>query len=155
MRCQDDDYLIFRRQLPDIGPEVFPRLRIEAQRRLVQKQDLRIVQESPCRFQTSAHPAGLFSHPDMLLVGKVHKFQSFIYLPVYFGPPDPVHQRMQIEIFPAGQQIVRTRVLKNKSCAPPDPGRVFHGVMSADQSLTAGGRQKCGSRIRPNRLRRQ
>ena len=45
-------------QMFDVGPELIPALRIQAKRRLVEEQDLRRVQESPCDLETALHPAG-------------------------------------------------------------------------------------------------
>ena len=113
MGCVDDGRLPLPVDLPDRFQDVVPGLRVDAHRRLIEIEDLRIVQEAYRKVKSPLHAAGKVIHP--LFRKRLHasdidaKFHAFFQLL-------PFHPPLRAEIFQvldSRQQPIESQGLGN------------------------------------------
>ena len=91
-----------------------PRLRIKADRRLVEKQNRRIVDEPPRDFEPPLHPAGKSLDDIISSILELDKIQHFIHSFFVIAHWNSIETRVKSQIFFCGEPIIERRILKNK-----------------------------------------
>jgi hypothetical protein len=150
-RQEHGDAFLFVERL-DLRPQLVARLRIETERRLVEEQDLRRVQESARDLQTPLHPAREVLDRVVLPLPEFEDLQEL------FGPLVPrrarhaVQDAVELHVFVRRQFLVEARILKHDAEAPPHFGRLRDRVQAVDFERSAGRREQRRQHLDRRRL---
>ena len=112
LRREEDRHAQFRVQAPNLVPHARPTQRIESGRRLVEEQDLRVVDERGGEVEPPLHPAGVGRDPVTDGDTDVDERDEFVDTGLAFGPAQAVQAALQIEEFESGLLGVERRLLQ-------------------------------------------
>ena len=106
----DHEGLARRRDLTEVVPEAGAQDGVDAGRRLVEQQDLRIVHEGGGQPETTLHPARGLADQLLAVLVEVDQVQQSVQS---LRPPerDPVERRVEVEVLPQRQLLEEDRVL--------------------------------------------
>ena len=141
-------------QALDVVPDVLPGLRVEAEGRLVQEDDGRVMQEPARDLESTLHPSGEGLDDGILPVLQVHERQEFLD-PL---PPDrlrhPVKTCVQLEVLSGGERRVNRGLLEHDPTGGSDLGRLSGHIETIDGRPPLGDRPDCDEHRNRRRLPR-
>jgi len=126
-------------QLRDELPDGVPRLRVQADGRLVQEQHARIVEEPPGDLKSPLHAAGEIFNEVVLAVRELDDFEHLVDPFVGQRPVEVVEIGVELEVLVCREPGVEGRVLKDDADGGPDLVGVLGTVVSRDR----GGAGRC------------
>ena len=113
MRGKEDRQSAFLVQFFDIRPDIIARLRIEACRRLVQKQDRRRVQQPASDLEAPLHAAGKRLDQVVLAVPQLDELHQVLDFGRRFSARHSIEPRVKEHVLVRRQLVVERRVLKD------------------------------------------
>ena len=72
-----------------------------------------MVKQTARDLQTPFHPSRVLLHDDVGLVAQFDEFEHIVYSPCYFTARHFLEPAVEIEVFPASQVIIETRILEH------------------------------------------
>ncbi len=149
---QDDRHPALFIELFDIIPNKAPGLGVEAEGGLVQKKDLRPMDQSPGDLQPPLHPPGIFLDENRGFLCQVDQLQDQIDPSSPLLPLDVVHHRMKIEVLFSGELAVKGGLLEDDADAFPDAVPALGHVETGDLSESRRRFEKGGQHVDRGRL---
>src|SRR3954468_23549222 len=105
-------------QMLDVGPQLITALRVESKRGLVEKQDLRCVQEPPRNLESPFHPAGKRFHEPLAAIPQLKQFQQAFDALDSRSPRNGIEDAVQLEDLVCRLLLEKKRGLKQQSEPP-------------------------------------
>src|SRR5438034_2247884 len=148
---------------PDLGevlPEGAARWDVEAGRRLVEEQDLRVVQEAPHDLELPSHPAGEGLHRFVDVARNPKELRELLHLGAITAGHEPVgrriredavEDRVEADVLFGREVLVEAWPLEDDSDLAAHGARLAADIAAVDRRAAAGG----GQRGRQDRARRQ
>ena len=140
--------------LQDVPPDVPPGLGVQAQRRLVQKEDVRMVHQPPGDLKPPLHPARVVLHQYIRFLGQVHQLQDL-------GDPrlaglsvHPVHPAVKVQVLPARELAIDGGVLEDDPDGVSDRIPLPADVEAPDGGPSGGGPEHRGQHLDDGALSR-
>ena len=152
VRGEEDGHILAAAHLLDVAPNVVAGLRIEADRRLVEKKNFRLVQQSSSNFQAPLHAARIALHEIVPAVPEFHQLQKLLDARLSFAANRRRRDAVQVHIFESGQLVVEAGILKNDSESAAHLALLPHGVVPIDENRAAGGMKNGGEHLDRRRL---
>ena len=135
----DQRQLALAAQAVQILPQPVARLRVEAHRRLVEKQDARVMHQRARNFEPALHAGGKRADQPLAPLRELDQRQ-------HVGdarPPrcgrDAVDEAVEVEVLIQGETVVEARLLKDDAEVAPPIERIFDHVDAADARGAAVG----------------
>ena len=116
----EDRDLLALLELADVVPDRAARLRIEADRRLVEEQHARRVHQPARDLQPSAHPAGERSHDRVLAIPEPDHLHHLLHPRLDEVGLHAVELGVQLEVLGGGQVAVERRILEHEADVATD-----------------------------------
>jgi hypothetical protein len=119
-------------QRVDVLPDVDTRLGVEPNRRLVEEEDSRHVEETAGDLEPSLHPARV--EPSLLVgpVGKADHFEQLGHAGVDVRARQPIHHAVEAEVLRSRQVVVERELLENEPDVRPYRVRCPRHVVARD-----------------------
>src|SRR5882762_76956 len=133
-----------RLQVEDDVAHLPPPDRIEPRHRLVQDDELRIVDQRLGQPDALQHPFRVETELPVAAVGEAHAFEEILDAPASRGRVQPEQPRVKVEELLPGEVVVQVRVLGQEADAPSGPD--LRGVLA---------KQADDARIRKDQAQRQ
>src|SRR5204863_9346111 len=112
-------------------------LGIEAERRLVEEQDLGRVQKSARDLQTPLHAAGVVLHWIVLAIPELEQLQQLLGALVARRSRDAVEHAVQVHVLVRRQLLIQAWILKDDPEQAPDVRGVRGGIQPVDLNRPA------------------
>ncbi len=119
VRCHDDGGATGPQQ-PDVRPDGVPRLGVNTERRLVDDQQLRLMQQRPGEGHPAAHAARQAGHHIVGPVSEVDQLKNLC--DPLDGPGQRVQRGGEPQVLGDGQLFIERVLLQDHSDAAPQPG---------------------------------
>src|SRR3954469_25508184 len=139
-------------QMLDVGPQLITALRVESKRGLVEKQDLRGVQEPPRNLESPFHPAGKRFHEPLAAIPQLKQFQQAFDALDSRSPRNVIEHAVQLEVLVGRQVAVEARVLKYDPEPPPHVVWMLTRIDAVERNRPARRRQQRGQHLDGRRL---
>ena len=123
VRGHEDGDVLARAHRVQVVPDLVARLWIETERRLVEEQHLRVVQDAARDLQPPPHPAGVGEHRGVGAVGQLDDRQGVVDALLARRRGQTVEVGVEVEVLAAGELTVERRVLEDQADARTDRAR--------------------------------
>ncbi len=129
-------------EVPDVRPQLIPRLRIQSERRLVEKQDSRRVKQTACNLEPAFHPARKLLHRSVAPIPQLEQLEQQL------DPFTPnlarhvIQHAVQVHVLVGGQLVVEARILEHDPEPPARVERTRHRIEAIKAHRSAGGMQQ-------------
>ena len=117
----------------DVVPDVLPGLGVEAEGRLVEEDDWRMVQKPPRNLEPSLHPPGESLDEGVLALLQVDECEKLLDPVRADRLRHPVQPCMQLEVLSGGERGVNRRLLEDNPARCADFGRLSGNVEPIDE----------------------
>lgn len=134
MRRQDDRDPIFFVQLFNIIPDVPARLGVQAEGRLVEKKDFRVLDQPARDLEAALHAARIFLNQDRSLIGQIDEVEDGLDPPLPFVFFYTIHHGVELEVFATRQFAVQGLFLEDHADAFADVVAAFGHIVPGDFS---------------------
>ena len=141
-------------QILHMCPKLIPRLRIQAQRRLIQKQNLRRVQKRARNFQPPLHAAREQLHLIVAPLPQFERAQQLLRARQTQLARHVIQHAVQLHVLRRRHVPVQTGVLKDNPKALPHFVGLLEGMQTIDLQSAAGRRHQRGEHFDSGRLPR-
>ena len=142
VRGQEDGHAFVLVQIFDVSPKLIAALRVEAERRLVEKQDFRRVQKSARNFQPPLHAARKCLHEVVFALPQLEELQQKFRALLSHFARHVVERAVQFHVFDRGQILVEAGILKHDAESLPHFVLLLDGIHAVDLQRSAGGSQQ-------------
>jgi hypothetical protein len=142
VRGQEDRDVVAPLQLFDVGPDVRACLRVEPDRRLVEEQHARRVQEAPGDLEPPHHPAGERHDLAVPPFGEADHRQDLVDPSRDEVPGDAVQLGVELQVDLGREVGVERRVLEDQPDVAADRVTVPHDVVPGDKRGAGRGRRE-------------
>ena len=121
-----------------------PRLGVDAHRRLIEKQQFRVMDDADDQVDAPFHPAGIGADLSVALVIEAEHLQV-VFSPIAQRlPVNTIHHSEIIDVFKAAQTVVEGQILRHQTDSPANPSRVAEGIDAGDEEGSALGTEQGG-----------
>ena len=152
VRREEHSGLIGLVELLEIAPHVVPRLRVEAECRLVEENHLGRVQQPARDFEPPSHTARKFLHLAITPIKQFDKLQQFVDAHSSFLFRHAVEHAVEFHVLPGRQFVVDGRILEHDPERPSDRVGLLGRVMLGDADRAAGRLQQRRQHLDGRRL---
>ena len=129
----------------DVLPEVEPRVcGIEAECGLVEKDDLRMVEQPAGDLEPSFHAAGELFDEAFFAIAEVDESEELFDAGAALAGRHAIEDAVEFHIFPGGEFVIEGGVLENDAEGFADGGGVGGGVVAIDDERAGGGAEEGG-----------
>src|SRR5436309_243044 len=138
-------------EVADEGPHLIAALRIEAERRLVEKQHLGGVQQPAGDLEAAFHATGKCLHQIVAPVPQLEHLEQRL------GPPPPdvprhvIQHAVDVQVLPRRELAVETRILEHDAKAPSHLVRMLGGIEPVQLERPARGAEQRRERLEGGR----
>src|SRR5207302_10585627 len=129
------------------SPELVAALRVEAERGLVEKDDLRRVQQAARDLEAPLHAAGEALDQIVAAVPQLEELQQALHTLAAELARRAVEHSVQIQILAGGELGVEAGILEDDAEAAAERTRLSECVQSSDLDPAAGRRDQCGQHV--------
>ena len=121
---------------------VAARGRVEAGGRLVEEEDLRVVDQGHREVEATAHAARVRADPALLGVGQADALDQLEAAGAHRPRGDAVERGLELDQLASGHQRIEGRILERHADAAPDQGGLAGDVVTGDPGVAAGRAQE-------------
>src|SRR5262245_4507211 len=122
-------------------PEPLTRLRVEPDRRLVEEEDARMVNQCPCDLEPPLHPRRQGAHKALAPVGELDEGEHLVDALPSQNRRHAVDEAVEIQVLAERQTIIETRLLEHDAQVPAAFDRILDDVDAVNPSRAAVGPQ--------------
>ena len=152
VRGHEDRDLLALLQLGDVAPDRAARLRVEADRRLVEEEHARRVQEAARDLQAPAHAAGEGHHRRVAALPQPDHLEHLAHAVGDERGVDAVELGVQAQVLLGGQVAVERRVLEDEADVAADVVALAHDVVAGDARAARGRARERAEHVDRRRL---
>ena len=139
-------------QRVDVAPQRRPRLRVEPDRRLVQEQHARGVQQAAGDLQPALHPARERAHERRAAIGQAHELEHRVEPRGHAGASQPIDGGVEAQVLLGAEMLVERGLLEDEADAPANLGALPHDVESRHPGAAGRGPQQRAKHLDRRRL---
>ena len=139
-------------EAPQIAPDALARLGVEADGRLVEQQDLGIMDQRAGDLEPALHARGQRAHRLRRPVGELDEVQHLLDAVAPQLARHAEDEAMQLEVLAHRQAVVEARLLEDDAEPPAGGERLSRDIGTADQRDAAVGRQDGAEDVHQRRL---
>ncbi len=139
MRGHQHRNVLFIAQDLQVLPQIAPRSRIKASRRLIEQQHSRMMQQALGQFDAALHAAGKSFHPFLGAVGEAHARENFFDALLQRRSAQPIKMSLMPQILIGGQlRDRRSAPEKQRQSAAADCAGILRRIATHDDGAAAG-----------------
>ena len=154
LRREKDGRALLAGEPLDLVPERGPRLHVQAGRRLVEKEDARVVQQREGEVEAALHAARVGLGLAVGGVGEADALEQLVAAPRALGARDALQPALQAHVLAAGQHRIERDVLQRDADRGAHLGALRGDVEAGDGGAAGGRRQQRREDLHRRRLAR-